>query len=89
MYKHFPSHNEWKELEIFLGMSQAQADSSGLRGTDEGEKLKATSGWEDNGNGTDMFGFAALPGGNRLSEHYSNGVYFDYMFANTGYFGAW
>jgi uncharacterized protein (TIGR02145 family) len=28
-----------------------------------GKKLKASAGWKDNGNGTDDYGFAALPGG--------------------------
>jgi uncharacterized protein (TIGR02145 family) len=28
-----------------------------------GIKLKASSGWNNNGNGTDNYGFAALPGG--------------------------
>jgi uncharacterized protein (TIGR02145 family)/uncharacterized repeat protein (TIGR02543 family) len=30
-----------------------------------GKKLKATYGWDNNGNGTDDFGFSALPGGYR------------------------
>lgn len=37
-----PSDDEWKELEMYLGMSQADADSEGWRGTDEGGKLKET-----------------------------------------------
>jgi uncharacterized protein (TIGR02145 family) len=28
-----------------------------------GTKLKAVSGWINNGNGTDEYGFSALPGG--------------------------
>jgi len=31
--------------------------------TDAGKKLKTTSGWYSNGNGTDTYGFAALPAG--------------------------
>jgi len=39
---HVPSDSEWKELEIFLGMSQVDADTTGWkRGTNEGEKLKS------------------------------------------------
>ena len=34
-------------------------------GNDSGRKLKAKSGWSDGGNGTDNFGFTALPGGYR------------------------
>jgi uncharacterized protein (TIGR02145 family) len=38
-----------------------------------GTKLKATSGWYDDGNGTDAFGFAALPGG----YGYPGGSFYD------------
>jgi len=86
---HLPTDDEWKELELYLGMNQSQADSTGLRGTDEGSKLKATSGWEYDGNGTNESGFTALPGGNRLSEHYQDGVYYDYLFANSGVLSNW
>jgi len=34
---------------------------------DAGKKLKSLSGWDDYGNGTDEYGFAALPGGHRNS----------------------
>lgn len=37
---HVPSDEEWKTLEMHLGMSQAQADGTSWRGTDEGRKLK-------------------------------------------------
>jgi len=43
-----------------------------------GTKLKATNGW--NNNGTDDYGFSALPGGQR----YSNG-----NFVSAGYDGWW
>lgn len=62
---HVPTDEEWKQLEMYLGMSQSDADSTSTRGTDEGSKLKATSGWYDNGNGTNESGFKALPGGYR------------------------
>jgi uncharacterized protein (TIGR02145 family) len=32
-----------------------------------GKPLKSTSGWERNENGTDVYGFSALPGGNRTT----------------------
>jgi len=39
---HIPSDNEWKTLEMSLsGMTQATADTTGWRGTDEGTKLKS------------------------------------------------
>ena len=46
---HLPSYAEWRELATFAG---------GCR------MLKATSGWSYDGNGTDDYGFSALPGGN-------------------------
>jgi len=60
---HLPHDEEWKILEMYLGMSQSEADGINERGTDEGKKLKSTSGWYQNGNGTDAVGFKALPGG--------------------------
>jgi len=49
---HLPSDNEWGTLVDYVG------------GKDfAGRKLKSTSGWDDNGNGTDNLGFSALPGG--------------------------
>ncbi|MDK2899314.1 MAG: hypothetical protein PWQ10_501, partial [Patescibacteria group bacterium] len=38
---HIPSDNDWKVLEMQLGMTQAQADlDSAWRGTDQGTKMK-------------------------------------------------
>jgi uncharacterized protein (TIGR02145 family) len=45
-----------------------------------GTKLKATSGWNSNGNGADDYGFAALPGGDGSS---------DGDFDNAGDYGGW
>lgn len=76
---HIPSDAEWKELEMHLGMSQAEADDTGRRGTDEGGKLKekGTTHWTSCDNptspcahGTNQSGFSALPGG-----HYYNGTF--------------
>ncbi|MFH1250902.1 MAG: fibrobacter succinogenes major paralogous domain-containing protein, partial [bacterium] len=61
---HAPSDKEWKELEMYLGMGESDANSIEVRGTyEEGGNLKSTSGWYNSGNGTDDFGFSALPGG--------------------------
>lgn len=38
---HIPSDNELKTLEMSLGMTQAQADATGWRGTDQGTQLKS------------------------------------------------
>ncbi len=60
---HLPTDDEWKSLEMHLGMSQTHADSVGYRGTDEAKKMKTISGWNYNGNGTNSSGFSSLPGG--------------------------
>jgi uncharacterized protein (TIGR02145 family) len=62
---HLPTDEEWKTLEMHLGMSQSEADATLWRGTDEGKKLKSTSGWHNGGNGIDEVDFSALPGGYR------------------------
>ena len=46
-----PSKEEWNKLVGFVGGEKTA-----------GKYLKATSGWNENGNGTDKFGFSALPG---------------------------
>lgn len=62
---HVPSDDEWKTLEMNLGMTQAQADGTGWRGTNQGTQLKSTTTWGANGNGTNSSGFNAVGCGNR------------------------
>ena len=68
-----PSNQEWDSLVTMAhGLS--------------GRKLKSKSGWHDecerheNGNGTDNYGFSALPGGGRISA----GVFY-----SAGDYGYW
>ena len=65
---HVPTDEEWKQLEMYLGMSQSQADQYASRG-DEGKKLKSTYGWR--GKNTDDYGFAALPAGGAFINLFS------------------
>ncbi|MDK2899488.1 MAG: hypothetical protein PWQ10_675, partial [Patescibacteria group bacterium] len=37
---HIPTDTEWKTLEMQLGMTQAQADTTDWRGTDQGTQMK-------------------------------------------------
>ena len=64
---HLPSSNEWKTLEGTVdsqyGVGDPVWDNADWRGFDAGKKLKASSGWGLNGNGTDSFGFTMLPAG--------------------------
>ncbi len=69
---HVPTDDGWKELEMYLGMTQAEADDTGLRGTDEGGKLKetGTTHWNSPNTGaTNESCFSALPGGYRYSDN--------------------
>ena len=68
---HLPSDAEWKTLEMYLGMSQSEADAIDWRGTDEGGKLKeaGTGHWDaPNTGATNSSGFSALPGGYRVAS---------------------
>jgi len=66
---HLPSAAEWEVLTNSVGDETA------------GTILKAKSGWSNNGNGTDTYGFSALPGGNGGSA----GSFFD----RVGVHGLW
>jgi len=65
---HIPSYDEWEVLMTAIGGEKTA-----------GRKLKATSGWYENGNGRDEYGFAALPGG--YGDSYGN----FYYVGNGGY----
>ena len=64
-----PSYNDWKWLINFIG-----GDSEAVK------KMKSTSGWADNGNGTNSSGFSGLPGGWRD---------YDDAFCDFGELGLW
>ena len=58
---HLPSTTEFKTLFTAVGGSSTA-----------GTVLKSTGGWYNDGNGTDAFGFSALPAGNRRNNGYYN-----------------
>lgn len=69
---HVPTDDEWKILEgaadSQYGISDPVWDLAYGRGSDVGTNLKASAGWDNNGNGTDRFGFSGLPGGHRWMD---------------------
>ena len=75
---HIPSQAEWNTLLSYV-QSNSGCSSCG------GRLLKATSGWSSSlavdGNGTDDYGFSALPGG--------EGIYSDGYFNGVGTSGKW
>jgi uncharacterized protein (TIGR02145 family) len=66
---HIPSDADWDALMTTVGGSSTA-----------GKKLKAASGWNSSGNGTNEYGFSALPGG------YGNS---DGSFSSVDKFGYW
>lgn len=60
---HVPTDSEWKLLEINIQMDLYEVEYIGYRGTNQGDKLKNTSGWHSPDHGTNITGFSALPGG--------------------------
>jgi uncharacterized protein (TIGR02145 family) len=74
---HLPTDDEWKTMEINLGMSQVCSDSILWRGTNEGGKIKetGTTHWNSIIAGTtNESGFTALPGGFRTGDGYFQGI---------------
>jgi len=66
---HIPTDAEWKILTDYLG-GESEA----------GTKMKSSSGWENNGNGTNTIGFEGLPGGYRSDNGNFNSI---------GSYGSW
>ena len=67
---HIPTDEEWEQLAEFISgqkgpyqkVNQAMT-GEGRYWLEVGKHLKATYGWESQGNGTDDYGFEALPAG--------------------------
>ena len=73
---HVPTDDEWKELEIVLGVSQSAVDNTGFRGSNEGSKMADNAALWDDGNlennaAFGEAGFSALP----ASYRYDNGAF--------------
>jgi uncharacterized protein (TIGR02145 family) len=76
-----PTDGEWITLEMELGMTSAEANGTGWRGTNQGAMLKASPNDSPPWNGTNFSGFSALPGGYRS--------YADGYFYTQGDLGSW
>ena len=73
---HLPTNKEWKTLFNEVGGILTAS-----------EVLKSKTGWLDNGNGTDDFGFSGLPVGERSAYGH---IYYDPYFSGDGDFaGFW
>jgi len=78
---HIPSDEEWMVLEgaadSEVGIGDPVWENTGARGYDASFNLKNNNGWIYGGNGNDLFGFSALPGGTRdnTANFYAAGEY--------------
>ena len=77
---HLPSDAEWEQLAQYVSDQKGPYSKSDDNWGEVGKHLKATSGWNNNGSGTDDFGFSALPGGYRDYGGY---------FYDIGDYGFW
>ena len=78
---HVPTDGEWMTLEMELGMTSSEANSTGSRGTDQGAQLKSSPSDDPSWDGTNTLGFSALPGGLRGDD---NGHFY-----NEWLYGYW
>lgn len=63
-----PSHDEWKDLYLYVG-------------EEPGITLRAKTGWNKNNNGTDTFGFNALPSG----YYQGDGIFSHPQYSQAGF----
>jgi len=89
---HVPTDDEWCTMTQFIDFS-VNCNSINFSGTDVGDKMKSTSGWNSYGNGSNTSGFSALPGGSRLSANDFAGLGNEaYFWTSTNYYigqNAW
>ncbi len=100
---HLPSNNEWEKLAKFISNQKGPYEKMGQNWIGISKHLKATKGWNNypnlptgnSGNGTDDFGFKALPGGYctingyEYSDYPENNPNNEVSFYDAGSDGYW
>lgn len=84
---HLPSKEEFEILFKFVGGAQEDA----WKWKDVGKKLNSSSGWKENGNGDDAFGYSALPAGGRSNNggYYGDGYNASFWSSTEDYSSAY
>ena len=77
---HLPTDAEWEQLAQYISDQKGPYNIINDYWQDVGKHLKTTSGWYKDGNGTDDFGFSALPAGTRNLNN---------EFRDMGYYCNW
>jgi uncharacterized protein (TIGR02145 family) len=84
---HLPSNKEWDKLLHYV--DGTSGTESPYKSKTAGKYLKAESGWNGS-NGTDKFGFSALPGGfGSYKSDFKGGYESDGDFGGDGSYGNW
>jgi len=88
---HVPTDGEFITLEMYLGMSESQANAPGLRGTYQGTQMKSSASDSPAWNGTNASGLSGLAGGSRndSGDFYSGGTYGYFWSASAYGANAW
>ena len=72
---HIPSDDEWTALTNFVSTDGAGANA--------GIRLKSAGGWTGSGNGTNNYGFSALPGGYGIGGNFNVAGSYGYWWSAT------
>jgi len=88
---HVPTDGEFMTLEMELGMSEAEANVEGWRGTDQGTQMKSSASDSPSWNGTNTSGFSGLAGGIRdiYGDFFNEGYYGYFWSASASGTSAW
>jgi uncharacterized protein (TIGR02145 family) len=84
---HVPTDAEWCVVSSYVD-STVDCYTYYFSGEDAGLKMKATSGWIENGNGNNESGFTALPGGVRYISYYDGIGWASDIWTSTSTYGA-
>ncbi len=90
---HIPTDDEYKTLEIELGMGASIANNTGWRGANEGEKLKSIDFWTGTSSQfTNSSKFNAYPAGIRSNNglfYYTGEYTYFWTSSHSGLYDAW
>ena len=82
---HVTTDEEWKELEIYIGMDSSSVDTTGWRGLNTGSKLKSNYDWGYSCNGTNIYGLNILPAGSAGTNRGYAEIWTSTLYNNNDY----
>ena len=67
---HMPNVEEWKTLIMYIDHTVTEWANNSHKDNSAGKALKSKTGWYENGNGTDAYGFSVWPAGYGYADYY-------------------